>query len=250
MTPRSRWRSLQHRRLEPEWMDAPDVDPAQLRQSLRFIRRINGALGYTRTTLKHLKAMTARWPADRPMSVLDVATGSADVPRAILRTWPGRPVTVVGLDLHEATIRAAAAGPADPRLRFVRGDATALPFDDRSFDFVLTGMFLHHLDEATTVAVLAEMNRIARHGVIIADLLRSRRAYAWIKLFTRLSNPMVRHDAAVSVAAAYTAGELTALVRRAGLESLTATQHFGHRIVFAGPPTNRDHQQHINANRV
>jgi ubiquinone/menaquinone biosynthesis C-methylase UbiE len=237
MTPLARWRSLQHRHLEPEWMDAPDVDPQQLQQSLRFIRRINAALGYTRTTLKHLKLMTADWASDRPVSVLDVATGSADVPRAILRAWPERPVTVVGIDLHAATIRAAAAGPADARLRFVRGDATALPFDDRSFDFVLTGMFLHHLDEATTIAVLKEMNRVARHGLVIADLLRSRRAYAWIKLFTRMSNPMVRHDAAVSVAAAYTTAELTKLVRRAGIEGLTAKRHFGHRVVVSGPPT-------------
>jgi ubiquinone/menaquinone biosynthesis C-methylase UbiE len=232
MSPIARWKSLLVRQLEPEWMDAPDVDPTQLATSLDFIRRINTLLGYTRTTIGHLKRMTADWPGDKPMSILDVATGSGDVPRAMLKTWLGRPVTVTGVDLHAATLRSAAEGKPDPRLTFMRADATALPFADRSFDFVLGSMFLHHLPDPATVAVLKEMNRVARHGIIVADLLRSRRAYAWITLFTIAANPMVRHDARSSVAAAYTVEELRSLFEAAGISGSESARHFGHRVVF------------------
>ena len=42
-------------------MDAPDVDAATLADSLRFIRRVNTLLGYTRATISHLDRFSRRW---------------------------------------------------------------------------------------------------------------------------------------------------------------------------------------------
>jgi hypothetical protein len=70
--------------------------------------------------------------------------------------------------------------------------------------------------------------------MIAADLLRSRRAYFWIALFTVFSNPMVKHDARVSVTGAFSRLELLALRDRAGLNYLKPHRHFGHRVVLAG----------------
>ena len=231
---------LTTRRREPEWMDAVDADPAELARSLAFIRRINVALGYTRATLGHLRRLVGATPPEGRLTVVDVATGSADVPAAVL-TWAaavGRDVRVIGLDLHADTLKVAAAAVPDRRFAAVRGDATRLPFADASVDYVLTGMFLHHLDEPAVVAVLREMGRVARRGVVVADLLRGRRAYAWVTLFTAAANPMVRHDARASVAGAFTAPELIALRDRAGLTYARPHRHFGHRLVLAGhkPP--------------
>ncbi len=217
-------------------MDDPAVDPAELAAALAFIRRINGALGYTRATVGHLRRFSRSWATGEPITMLDVATGTADVPHAVLR-WAdraGHDVRLVGLDLHAATLAVAAAHNRDPRLTFVRGDALALPFADRSFDYVLSGMFLHHLPGAAAVAALREMDRVARRGVVVADLVRGRRAYAWISLFTIASSPMVRHDARGSVAGAFTVGELVALRDAAGMRYATPSRHFGHRAVLAG----------------
>jgi SAM-dependent methyltransferase len=227
---------LRVRQLEPEWMDDPAVAPADLAAALAFIRRVNAALRYASATVSHLQRFSRSWPVDRPTTLLDVATGSADIPRAVLR-WADRDrrdVRIVGLDLHAETLRQAAEGPADPRLSFVRGDALALPFDDRSVDYVLCGMFLHHMSEDAVVGALREMDRVARRGVVVADLLRSRRAYAWISLFTLAAGPLVRHDARGSVAAAFTPAELLSLRDRAGLTYARPFRHFGHRIVLAG----------------
>ena len=227
---------LATRRLEPEWMDDPAADPAELAAALGFIRRINGALRYTSATVSHLARFSRSWPTDRPTTLLDVATGSADVPGAVLR-WAdrtGHDVRVVGLDLHAATLTVAADAVRDRRLTFVRGDALALPFADQSVDYVLCGMFLHHLPEPAAVAALGEMDRVARRGVVVADLLRSRRAYAWISLFTLFAGRMVRHDARGSVAGAFTADELLSLRDQAGLAYARPFRHFGHRLVLAG----------------
>lgn len=217
-------------------MDAPDADPVLLARSLTFIRRVNALLGYTRTTIGHLEQFSRRWRRGETIRIIDLATGSADIPRAILR-WADREgwdVRIVGVDLHAATARAARAGNADPRLQIVRADVLDLPFVDGSFDYALTAMFLHHLDDDVAVRVLAAMGRVARRGVIAADLLRHRRAYAWISLFTLFANPMVRHDARVSVAQAYTRPEVLRMREAAGLGFANYHRHFGHRWVLAG----------------
>jgi hypothetical protein len=95
-------------------------------------------------------------------------------------------------------------------------------------------MFLHHLDEDGIASVLKSMDRLARRGIIAADLLRHRRAYIWIKLFTLFSSRMIRHDASVSVAQALTDPEVLALRDRAGVSYAALHRHFGHRFVLAG----------------
>lgn len=231
---------LSTRRREAEWMDGPSVDPAVLRESLRFIRRVNSWLRYTRATILHLERFSTRWRRDQTIRLIDFATGSADVPLAILE-WADRRhwrVEIVGIDLHPTTSQiareTAASCRSDNRLTIVQADAMNAPFADGAFDYSLSSMFLHHLDESETVRVLREMDRVASRGIIAADLVRSRRAYAWLSLFTLMSNPMVRHDARVSVAQAFARDEVIALRDQAGVGYAQYHKHFGHRFVLAG----------------
>jgi SAM-dependent methyltransferase len=141
----------------------------------------------------------------------------------------------VAIDRHAETVRAAReGGPADPRLRIVQADVFDLPFESKRFDYALTAMFLHHLDDADVVRVLNRMGSLARRGVVVADLLRHYRAYAWVSILTAGSNPMVRHDARISVAQAFRKNEVLALRDRAGINFARYYRHFGHRFVLAG----------------
>jgi SAM-dependent methyltransferase len=221
---------LSIRQRQPEWMDEDTVDPGLLRVSLRYIRRINLLLGYTRATLKHLERLSHSWDRGKTIRLIDLAT------RAILR-WADRrgwDVRIVGVDRHPVTARAATEGPPDSRLTIVQADVFNLPFEAGSFDYALASLFLHHLDDDDVARVMATMGQLARRGVIIADLVRNRRAYAWVSLFTLFSNPMVRHDARVSVAQSFTKREMIALRDRSGLKFTAYSRHFGHRFVLAG----------------
>jgi len=228
--------SLAARQRTAEWMDEPHVDPGELHRSLSFIQRINRFLGYTRATLSHLQQFSHTWTPGQRIDILDIATGSADIPRAILK-WADRrqfDVRITAVDRHPGTIAIARQQTPDARIHLMQADALALPFADTSFDYCLTSMFLHHLDDEAVVRVLSEMDRLARRGVIVADLLRHRRALLWIHLFTLFSSPMVKHDAAVSVAQAFTRTEIRHLRDQAGLPYATYHRHFGHRFVLAG----------------
>lgn len=222
------------RRREPEWMDADGTDPAELRRSLDFIERVNRRLGYTRATIGHLDRLARRWPAGRPLRVLDVATGSADVPRAVC-VWADRrggDVRVVGVDRHPETLAAARERTADGRIELLQADALALPFAEGSFDVAICSMFLHHLSDDDAVRAVRELRRASAGAVIVADLLRSRRALAWITLFTAFSNPMVKHDARASVRQAFTSEEAMRMASAAGLRRPAVYRHFGHRFVL------------------
>src|SRR5690348_1668470 len=155
---------LKVRRRQPEMMDDAQADPKSLRASLAYIRRINRLLGYSRLIVRQLARFSARWKPGQTIRILDVGTGSADIPLAILR-WAQRRqfnVRVIGLDLHATIVEEAReASIHEPRLQIVRGDALRLPFADASFDYAITSMFLHHLDETDVVQTLREMSRVA-----------------------------------------------------------------------------------------
>jgi SAM-dependent methyltransferase len=233
---------LETRQRAAEWMDDPGADPVELERSLRFIRRINRFLGYTRATIHHLEQFSRNWKPGERIAIVDLATGSADIPHAILK-WSkarGFNVDVVGVDLHERISRMAASQNGDDgRLGIVRADVLNPPFEDGSFDYALTAMFLHHLSDDDAVRVLSIMGRLARRGIIAADLLRDARAYRWISLFTMFSRPMIRHDARVSVAQAFSTDEVLRLRDRAGLAYARFHRHFGHRFVLAGEKSSR-----------
>lgn len=214
------------RQLEPEWMDEPGVPAGELLAALGYIRRVNRWLGYTRATRERVRPWLA---GDGGVTVLDVATGSGDVPEDLIRAFGDR-VRVVGLDLHPVTI--SEARRRVPCCPFVRGDATRLPFVDGAFDYVMASMFVHHLPEAMIVEVMREMWRVSRKGVLVADLLRNRRALFWIYLLTVGTSAMIQHDARSSVRAALTAEEALQLAGRAGWQSTDLRLHFGHRFTL------------------
>lgn len=217
-------------------MDGPSVATDALRQSLTFIRRINERLGYTRQTVRHLAELVLRSKnIGKSLRILDVATGSGDVPEAILQ-WAreaGIGIKVVAIDMHPVTL-AVARESSQGQFELVRADALRLPFADRSFDYVLCSMFLHHLSDDQIVLALREMDRVATRGLVVADLLRHYRALFWITLFTMRSNPMVQHDARASVRQALVRREVLEFRDRAGITYARWYRHFGHRFVLAG----------------
>src|SRR3954462_5910961 len=122
---------LTTRHREHEWMDDDDVDPRQLRRSLAFIRAVNRMFGYTRATLFHLEQFSKSWKPGETIKLIDFATGSADIARAILK-WAdkkGFDVHIVAVEQPAATVDEARAKSDDPRLHKTQGDVLNLPFD-------------------------------------------------------------------------------------------------------------------------
>lgn len=220
----------------PERMDAPDVEPGRLRRALDDIAAVNRWLGGRRALLRHLPG--ALPPGPGPARVLDVGTGSGDLPLAVARWAAGRrPLRITCVDLHAATIAVARERTADrPEIDVVRADALRLPFSDGAFHVALLSMTLHHMDGPALVEGLRELGRVARGGVVlVGELERALPHYLGARLLAATlwrRHPVTRHDGPLSVLRAFTPGELLELARRAGLGRPRVHRHPFYRLVL------------------
>lgn len=228
---------LTGRRLTPELMDDPAADPRELNRALGFLRLINRRFGGAAAALTVLDRWSNPRIARRPLRILDVGTGSADIPLAIVRWARQRaiPVHVTGIDRHQTTLAAAREYVAGtPEIELIAMDALELAdrFNPDEFDVAHAGLFLHHLTDIEVMTVLRAMQRVARIGVIWNDLVRRGVAKVGVALATLGAPPMARHDALVSVDAGFTKREAIDLTRRVGLEHRRYRTHLCYRFTL------------------
>jgi SAM-dependent methyltransferase len=218
-----------------ELLDAPRHDPAELADSMAQVAEVNRLLGGNR----------AVWSALRPLlshsgttSILDIGTGSADIPADIARRSrrSRHDVAILATDVHAQMRHIAlqrAAG--DAAVRIGAADARALPYRDGAFDVVLLSLTLPHFEEDGQVVVLREAARVARRTIIVNELERCAANYFGARLLAATrwrGNRLTRHDGPLSVLRAFTMDELRSLARRAGLRVHGVERRFFYRLVL------------------
>jgi ubiquinone/menaquinone biosynthesis C-methylase UbiE len=224
------------RRRGVEILDDPRVDPAVRLASMGDVARSNRWLGGLRAASQELYGVLARLPQDRPATLLDVGTGLADIPNEAARAASalGVGLTTIGLDGSASVL-----SEARRRTSFVVcANAFALPFADGSIDVVMCSQLLHHFAEADATRVLRELDRVARHVVIVSDLRRSWIAATgfWLVSFPLRFHRVTRHDGVTSVLRGFTQRELYDLVGRAVAAAPTVTRRLGFRLTARWTP--------------
>lgn len=209
-------------------MDRPQPVSAALEIDLRNLRQLNRYFGSYRL----IEHFVRRWISPRSqVRVLDLATGSGDIPRLVVEYArdAGASVTVTAVDQQRATLEIARKLSAGyPEIRFV--EANVLTFEAEPYDIVLCSLALHHFAEADAVMLLRHCRKLSSKYVLVSDLRRGILATAGVRLLTSLifREPMTRIDARLSAERAFSFDEFRALAERAGW------QNFGHaRFAFA-----------------
>jgi SAM-dependent methyltransferase len=227
-------------RLELLDTDAALAPARELAGNLRDIRRVNRYLGGTRAVLRVVQPALRHVPIGQYVEILDLATGSADIPLAIVRQArrAGRRVRIVATDFQPSVLAVARAADLPAEVELAEADARALPYADRSFDLVILSLALHHFDPEEGRRVLAEMRRVGRRMLIVNDLERCRLGYAgaWLMGHLLTRNRLTRHDAPLSVRRAYTPTEALALAHAAGWRRAHARRVRPFRFVLTGVP--------------
>jgi ubiquinone/menaquinone biosynthesis C-methylase UbiE len=121
-----------------------------------------------------------------------------------------------------------------------QADGLCLPFRARTFDVVICSTMLHHLDWQQGIVLLQSMATVARHAVVVNDLVRSWLHYyaARLLLAVMACHPVTRHDGSLSVLRAYSVGEVREMARLAGLVPAHLSTVLGYRFVLVyEPPT-------------
>lgn len=219
-----------------ELLDRPDNSNEEIRENLRDLERLNRYFGGVHTVLLHLSRMAGKH-SQSPLTILDIATGGADIPRSICR-WARKrklAVAIEAVDRGDQVLAAATEWSIDlPEIRLRGVQAPPLPYPDQSFDYVIASLFFHHLDEAEGILLLREMARVARRGLLINDLLRSRLACLLTAITTRLlsGNRLTRHDGPMSVLRGFRPEELRRMAIKAGLANVRLSHHLWFRIAL------------------
>lgn len=216
-------------------MDLPISSEDLLAGELKNLRRLNRYLGGYRGIEAALGELV-RQHGLKHLSLLDIGTGSADIPGRIVGWCRRRKigVSIVALDLDPLAAKLARQAVTDYReISVVRGDGAQAPFAPQSFDVVLTSQFLHHFSEEKIVALLKNWRQLARCAVIVSDLVRHPVAYYGARLLTRLitTNVMTRTDGPLSIKRAFTLSEWRELCRRAAKDEVRLTPVFPFRVV-------------------
>jgi ubiquinone/menaquinone biosynthesis C-methylase UbiE len=233
-----------------ELLDGPLDDPATLDANLRDLRRINRWLGGAALSAAALEALAAHRVE---LTLLDVGTGGADIPTALIELANGRRrrLHVVGIDsrpeILAAALRTRPATATMDDLELHVGNGRELRYADRAFDVAHASLVLHHLEPAAAIDLLREMGRVARLGVVVNDLDRSRLGWigAWLLGHLLTANRYTRHDAPLSIRRAYRPEEMTGLLRAAGLRPVRIIRGaFGRRYAIAAVAPTQAGDQH------
>lgn len=200
-----------------ELLDDPRADRAAVEESLRNIALANRWFGGTAAVRWGLARLLAGVREGASLTLLDLGTGAGDIPLAAARYAARRGIRLVPLGLERSPVAARLAGRAG--VACVVGDAGALPFGPGRADIVLLSQVAHHFSADSVVSLLRSCNRLARHGVIVADLRRSPAARAAFAVGARLLrfDRVTCADGHTSIRRGYAASELTALLARAGI---------------------------------
>jgi SAM-dependent methyltransferase len=207
---------------EPELMDRPQPVSTELEVDLRNLRQLNRYFGSHRLVAHFLR----RWlkPGSR-RRILDLATGSGDIPRFIVdyARRINATVEIDAVDQQASTVEIARGLSGDyPELKFFQGDILTLSREP--YDMVLCSLALHHFSEADAVTVLKRCRQLSKQYVLVSDLRRGVLATAGVFLLTSLlfREEMTRVDARLSAERAFSFDEFRLLAERAGWKN------FGH----------------------
>jgi ubiquinone/menaquinone biosynthesis C-methylase UbiE len=218
------------RRYDKEIMDDFSITDSRIAQALDELHTINVWLGggsTSRDGIRELLGSASKGnEINKPVTILDVGSGGSD--HFHIRSAE-HPMDVVSVDINAGVCRYLKVH--EPSRSIVCADAAALPFAPDSVDIVHASLFLHHFTEEEIERLLSAFLLIARRGVVINDLRRSRLALAGIGLLTRLfsKSAMVRNDAPLSVKKGFLRNELLALLARLPCASFTLRRRWAFR---------------------
>lgn len=208
---------------ESEWMDGENYSEEDLNHSLKDLRWLNRYLGGYSIIINHL-ASYAKKNGLQKFTILDVATGSGDIPKKVVE-W-GRKnkldILILAIDKNPDSIELAKRDAVKyPEIKFDVNDFYKVPYSPDSFDFCISSLFFHHLSRVQTGPFLKRMHSLSRKAVIISDLSRGWFTYYAYYLVSQAAHfhSMTKHDGLISILRAFTVQEIKGILKENGFDS-------------------------------
>ncbi len=211
---------------EPELMDRPQPVSDELRRDLANLASLNRWFGAHAIVDRFMapwwdQAPRLGSPDAAALTVLDLCTGSGDIPRRLIdqARVRGRQLRVCAVDFQPATLEIARQwSEGYPEIEYRRADVVDPAADLPRADLVMCSLALHHFSEGDAVRVLQTCRRQARRAALMADLQRRRLTTlgVWLLTATCYREPMTVADARTSARRAFSFNELKRMLKAGG----------------------------------
>jgi len=137
-----------------------------------------------------------------------------------------RSFEITGLDISEAMIEIAKrnAKDADAEVEFRLGDAANMPFEDNTFDFIVSSGSLHHWKDL--VRVFNEMHRTlkTKGKVLICDVRRDASKEELNKIAEKVDSLIMRWGLRHSIKESYIKEEIVDLIAKTKFKKCKITE--------------------------
>jgi 2-polyprenyl-3-methyl-5-hydroxy-6-metoxy-1,4-benzoquinol methylase len=205
-------------------MDRPQPVSPELERDLERLRQLNRWFGSYRLVLSFMR----HWiKPGAQLRIVDLATGSGDIPRLIVdyARQIGAQVEIDALDQQPATLEIARKLSTDyGEISYC--EANILEWNtSEPYNIVLCALALHHFSDEDAVRLLRQCRELSRKFVLVSDLRRGFLLKAGVYLLTAVifREPMTRYDARLSAARGFSFSEMHTLAVHAGWKK------FGHK---------------------
>ncbi|WP_350285763.1 methyltransferase domain-containing protein [uncultured Croceitalea sp.] len=199
-----------------ELMDDPNLEADKYRQAYLDINRCNKWLGGNKITIKALKILL-KSRAQKSYTILDMGCGDGEMLRQVAQAFKKKPVklNLIGVDLKDDILDLAREKSVDyPAIQFKNQNILALT-ETSGCDVLLCTLTMHHFTDEQIKIFLTKFSKVARIGVVINDLQRSKLAYALFKLFSIffIRSHTAKYDGLVSITKGFLKNELWAYAK-------------------------------------
>lgn len=215
---------------QKELLDADNIPFAAIQKNMAELNFINTWLGGHGISIDGFKELAKN---RKEITICEIGCGGGDNLVAIDNWCKKNNITLhcIGIDINEACIDFAKKNSTSlNHAEWIVNDYLSVQFKSKP-DIVFSSLFCHHFLDSDLKTQLQWMQANAKIGFFINDLHRHPLAYYSIKFLTQLFSKsyLVKNDAPLSVARAFTKTEWLNLMKSSNINNYTVSWKWAFR---------------------
>ncbi|TAI48861.1 methyltransferase domain-containing protein [Flagellimonas allohymeniacidonis] len=194
-----------------EKMDDPNMAFEMLQEAYEDINKCNKLLGGDKITIQEVWKLIKR-TKQKSYTILDMGSGDGTMLRKLSNFLTERKIEhqMTGIDLREDVLEIARK-QSEEYLNITYKKMDILKADSGfECDIIINTLTMHHFEEERLETFLNQFVSLAKVGVVINDLQRSKWAYYLFKVFSFffIRTEVAKYDGLVSISKGFTKNEL------------------------------------------
>jgi hypothetical protein len=204
------------RAIQPEFLDSLDCDPQLAFSSYKFMELINRFAGGTKTVKNFLEKEFSRNGGNRSMRILDMGSGTCDIPLAITK-WARKRSQIIEftcIETNETALKIASENIKKSGFDSIElKHENIFEFNCRQyFDYAIGSMFFHHFQDQQILTLIKKLSSYVLRGILINDLRRNFMCFAGCSALVCFLPKDLKHDALLSIRKGFKSDELNRLL--------------------------------------